>query len=480
MNRAIDYRSDFYSLGVTFYEMLTGELPFNAIDPLELVHCHIARIAPSPRSLKPEIPEAISGIVMKLLAKTAEDRYQSADGLRFDLETCLAMLQASGNISDFTVGNADRAGQLLIPQKLYGRETEVAALLSAFERVSGAQKNTDSLSGVELMLVSGYSGIGKSCLVNEVQKPIVRQRGYFISGKFDQFKRNIPYASLIQAFQSLIRQLLTESKASILTWKQKMLVALGTSGKVVADVIPEIELIIGKQPEVPQLGPTESQNRFNRVFIQFISVFTAKSYPLVIFLDDLQWADSASLKLIELLVTDCDRKYLLIIGAYRDNEVSATHPLIVTIENIAKTQVDTQPIVSSIILEALDLSHVEELITDTLEGQVTEKIELLSELLFNKTQGNPFFLTQLLKALYQENLLIYDFQSGAWQWDLEHIQAIGITDCNVVDLIARNIRKLPAAAQSALKLAACIGNQFNLEVLAIVSEKSQKETALNL
>lgn len=480
MNRAIDYRSDFYSLGVTFYEMLTGELPFNAIDPLELVHCHIARIAPSPRSLKPEIPEAISGIVMKLLAKTAEDRYQSADGLRFDLETCLAMLQASGNISDFTVGNADRAGQLLIPQKLYGRETEVAALLSAFERVSGAQKNTDSLSGVELILVSGYSGIGKSCLANEVQKPIVRQRGYFISGKFDQFKRNILYASLIQAFQSLIRQLLTESKASILTWKQKMLVALGTSGKVVADVIPEIELIIGKQPEVPQLGPTESQNRFNRVFIQFISVFTAKSYPLVIFLDDLQWADSASLKLIELLVTDCDRKYLLIIGAYRDNEVSATHPLIVTIENIAKTQVDTQPIVSSIILEALDLSHVEELITDTLEGQVTEKIELLSELLFNKTQGNPFFLTQLLKALYQENLLIYDFQSGAWQWDLEHIQAIGITDCNVVDLIARNIRKLPAAAQSALKLAACIGNQFNLEVLAIVSEKSQKETALNL
>ena len=259
-----------------------------------------------------------------------------------------------------------------------------------------------------------------------------------------------------------------------------MLAAFGTSGQVVADVIPEIELIIGKQPEVPQLGPTESQNRFNRVFKQFISVFTAKEHPLVVFLDDLQWADSASLKLIELLVTDCDRKYLLIIGAYRDNEVSATHPLIATIENIAKTQVDTQPIVSNIILAPLDSSHVKELIADTLDGQITKKIELLAELLFNKTQGNPFFLTQLLKALYQENLLVYDFQSGAWQWDLEHIQAIGITDCNIVDLIARNIRKLPAAAQSALKLAACIGNQFNLEVLAIVSEQYQKETALNL
>ncbi|MCC3497808.1 MAG: AAA family ATPase [Microcoleus sp. PH2017_15_JOR_U_A] len=331
-----------------------------------------------------------------------------------------------------------------------------------------------------MILVSGYSGIGKSCLVNEVQKPIVRQRGYFIGGKFDQFKRNIPYASVIQAFQSLIRQLLTESTASIQTWKQKLLAALGTSGKVVTDVIPEVELIIGKQPEVPELGPTESQNRFNRVFKQFISVFTAKEHPLVVFLDDLQWADSASLKLIELLVTDSDSKYLLIIGAYRDNEVSATHPLIATIENIQKTAVITPEIVSNIVLAPLEFSHVEQLISETLKSNISENIKLLAELLFNKTQGNPFFLTQLLRTLYQENLLVYDFPSSTWQWDLGHIQAIGITDCNVVELIARNIRKLPVSAQSALKLAACIGNQFKLEVLSIVSEKSQKETALNL
>ncbi|MEG3863807.1 ATP-binding protein, partial [Microcoleus sp. herbarium12] len=334
--------------------------------------------------------------------------------------------------------------------------------------------------GVELILVSGYSGIGKSCLVNEVQKPIVRQRGYFIGGKFDQFKRNIPYASVIQAFQSLVRQLLTESTASILTWKQKLLAALGTSGKVVTDVIPEVELIIGKQPEVPELGPTESQNRFNRVFKQFISVFAAKSHPLVVFLDDLQWADSASLKLIELLVTDSDSKYLLLIGAYRDNEVSPTHPLIQTIEIIQKAGVGLPERVSNIVLAPLELSHVQLLISETLKSPISEKIQLFAELLFNKTQGNPFFLTQLLRTLYQENLLAYDFPSSTWQWELGHIQAIGITDCNVVELIARNIRKLPVSAQSALKLAACIGNQFNLEVLAIVSEKFQKETALNL
>ncbi|MGL5063177.1 MAG: AAA family ATPase [Microcoleus sp.] len=477
MNRVIDYRSDFYSLGVTFYEMLTGELPFSASDPLELVHCHIARIPAPPNNLNPEIPEVVSSIVMKLMAKTAEDRYQSAEGLRFDLETCLAKLQASDsdNISDFTPGKADRARQLTIPQKLYGRNAEVATLMSAFNRIAGTDSTPNKAVGrIEMILVSGYSGIGKSCLVNEVQKPIARQRGYFISGKFDQLKRNVPYSSIVQAFQSLIRQLLTESEVSILGWKYKLLAALGTKGKVIAEVIPEIERIIGRQSPAPKLGAIEAQNRFNQVFKQFISVFATKKHPLVIFLDDLQWADAASLKLIELLMSDADNKYLLLIGAYRDNEVSATHPLIQTIEKIQASG----GTVNNIILSALQLHHVGELIADTLNEP--NIISELTELLFNKTQGNPFFLTQLLKALAQEDLLVYDLQLGSWQWDIERIQAIGITDCNIVELLARNIRKLPDAVQSALKLAACVGSQFSLEVLAVVSETSLTETALNL
>ncbi|SKB13951.1 ATP-binding region ATPase domain protein (fragment) [Planktothrix sp. PCC 11201] len=474
MNRSIDYRTDFYSLGVTFYEILTGQLPFNSTDPLELVHSHIAKTPIPPDQINPEIPPQISAIALKLLAKNAEDRYQSAQGLKFDLETCLMNLKAKVEITDFVAGSADKAGQLNIPQKLYGRDPEVNELLETFNCVVRGT--------TELMLVSGYSGIGKTVLVNEVHKPIVRQRGYFIAGKFDQFKRNIPYASLIQAFQSLIQQLLTESEAEIQIWKQKLLGALGVNGQIIIDVIPEVELIISKQPPVQQLGPTESQNRFSRVFKQFIGVFTTVEHPLVVFLDDLQWADSASLKLIELLITDSDSQYLLIIGAYRDNEVFPTHPTIQTIEKIQQAGAT----VKKILLKPLQLVHVTELIDETLNNEAIKpeslsvETQTFASLLFNKTQGNPFFLTQLLKTLYQEDLLVYDLYSSWWQWNIEHIQAIGITDYNVVELIARNIRKLSPETQKVLKLAACIGNTFNLDVLAIVNEKSCLLTAAHL
>ncbi|QHG17998.1 AAA family ATPase [Nostoc sp. ATCC 53789] len=478
MNRILDYRTDFYSLGVTLYEMLTEKTPFFSQDPLELVYSHIAVQPINPQLLNPTLPNAISEIVLKLMAKNAEDRYQSSIGLLADLELCLNQLKSQGIITDFVPGRLDVLSQLLIPQKLYGRESQVNELLAAFERVTSGTS--------EMMLVSGYSGIGKSVLVNEVNKPITRRQGYFISGKFDQLKRNIPYASLIQAFAYLMRYLLTENNEKIETWREKILSALGTNGKVITDVIPEVELIIGTQPDVAQIGATESQNRFNRVFKEFIQVFTQKEHPLVIFLDDLQWADSATLNLIQLLITDNDSKHLLFIGAYRDNEVNAAHPLIQKIEEIK----NAGTVVNNIVLQALNLENVTQLVAETLQEAdinpdseyrtFSDKIIQLAELISNKTGGNPFFLTQLIQALHQEELLKFDFIQAQWQWSLKDIQTIGITDKNVVELVASRVEKLPKSTQDVLKLAACVGDRFSLDVLSIVNEKSPSLTANDL
>ncbi|MBE9208342.1 AAA family ATPase [Nostoc sp. LEGE 06077] len=467
MNRNLDYRSDFYSLGVTFYEMLTEQLPFQSNDPLELVYSHIAKEPTDIELLNPEIPSAISSLVKKLMAKNAEDRYQTAKGLLADLQICQEQLETTGEIIDFTPGRLDVLSQLLIPQKLYGRETQVNSLLEAFERVSKGKG--------ELILVSGYSGIGKSSVVNEVNKPITRAKGFFISGKFDQFQRNVPYVSLIQAFSSLMRQLLTEDDAKFEVWRRKILAAVKSYGKVIIDVIPEVELVIGKQPEVAQLNAAESQNRFNRVFTDFIRIFATKDHPLVIFLDDLQWADSGTLKLIQLLITDQQTKYLLLIGAYRNNEVSITHPLIQTIKDINKNH----NIVNNIILQALSVNDFHQLIADTL-NENSLKIKPLVDLLYNKTAGNPFFLTQLLLSLHQENLFNFNFNTGSWQWNIDKIQTIGIIDQRIVELIASRIKNLPIATQAILKLAACIGNRFSLDILSIVSGKSPTVAATEL
>lgn len=466
MNRAIDYRSDFYSLGVTFYELLTGRLPFFSDDHLELIHSHIAKTPIPPSELNSEIPQPVSDIVTKLLAKNAEDRYQSAHGLKADLAACLAQWQANGAIKGLILGEHDFSDKFRIPQKLYGREHEIKTLMNAFDRVSRG--------ATEIMVVSGYSGIGKSALVNEVHKPVVRQRGYFISGKFDQFKRNIPYSSLVQAFQQLVRQLLTENEAQIAGWRTMLHEAVGANGQVIIDVIPEVERIIGPQPAVLQLPPLESQNRFNSLFARFLQVFTRKEHPLVIFLDDLQWADSATLKLLQTLLAPPAIPYLFVIVAYRDNEVSAGHPLLLTLAEIESGAANT----GSISLQPLSIDDLNQFIADALLCEPGVAMPL-SELILLKTGGNPFFVTQFLKSLRQDDLLTFDYRDHEWRFDLERVHDRGMTD-NVVTLMASKIQKLSEPAQGVIRLAACIGNRFDLHTLALVSEKSPSKTADDL
>jgi predicted ATPase/signal transduction histidine kinase len=470
MNRRIDYRTDFYSLGVTFYELLTGQLPCDYNDAMELIHCHIAKQAVPPQKINSQIPQAVSDIVMKLLAKTAEERYQSAWGIIADLEECLQQLQAKGTIVDFAIAQKDITDKFQIPQKLYGREREVETLLAAFERVSNGT--------TEIMLVSGYSGIGKSALVQEVYKPITKARGYFIAGKFDQFQRNIPYAAVVKAFRSLVKQILTESEAQLVHWKEKLLAVLDKNGQVIIDVVPEVELIVGKQSAVPELAPAESQNRFNSVFQKFIGVFCSSEHPLVIFLDDLQWADSATLKLLEVIMTDAQTRYLFLIGAYRDNEVDPGHPLMISLDLLQSKA----SVINNITLIPLAIEHICNLICDTLHAN-TITVEPLAQLVIRKTSGNPFFVNQFLKTLYQEGLLTFIPPSQGskpqWQWDIALIEAIGITD-NVVELMVRKLRKLPTSTQQVLQLAACVGNTFDLHTLSLIHETSAAVAYQNL
>nr|AVH79654.1 multi-sensor signal translduction multi-kinase [Nostoc sp. PCC 8009] len=463
MNRGIDYRTDFYSVGVTFYELLTGELPFQSYDPMELVHSHIAKIAPLVHKINPHIPSVISEIVSKLMAKNAEDRYQSVLGLKYDLEISFAQLKTTGKIESFPIAQRDVCDRFIIPDKLYGRESEVEILLNTFEKVS--------LGATEITLISGFSGIGKTAVVNEVHKPIVRQRGYFIKGKFDQFNRNIPFSAFVQAFRNFMEQLLAESDVQIQKWKNKILQALGEDGQVIIEVIPELERIIGKQPPAPELSGNAAQNRFNLLFQKFLQVLTTKEHPLVIFLDDLQWIDSASVKLIKLLVNEASQGYLLLIGAYRDNEVFPAHPLILMLDEIRKTGIN----VNSIILQPLNQLQLNQLVTDTLN--CTEDVALsLSKLIYRKVQGNPFFATQLLKSLHQDQLIQFNFAEGCWQCDISQINQQTLAD-DVVEFMVFQLRRLPESTQQQLKLAACIGNQFDLKTLAIVSKQSELETA---
>ncbi|MFN6487489.1 MULTISPECIES: AAA family ATPase [unclassified Nostoc] len=483
MNRWLDYRTDFYSLGVTFYELLTGHLPFFTTDILELVHCHIAKQPPSPHEINTKIPKPVSDIILKLMAKNAEDRYQNAWGIKADLEICADQLKEIGQISSIQLGLQDVSSQFQIPQKLYGRDNEVAMLLAAFDRVACPESNpvaalannSETTSQreqtgnpkfqVEMMLVSGYAGIGKSALVQEIYKPITQKRGYFISGKFDQFQRNIPYSAIADALQKLVQQLLSEPDEQVQQWRSLLLTALGNNGQIIIDVIPEVELIIGKQSPVPEIGATEAQNRFHRIFGQFVRVFCSESHPLVIFLDDLQWIDSATLNLIELMLLDEQAQSLFLIGAYRDNEVNPTHPLALMLKRLRKQGA----VLQEIILAPLTLEPLNQLIAETLHRNA-DTVRSLAELVLRKTEGNPFFVNEFLKMLYSENLLTFDAENLSWEWNIAQIQAQDITD-NVVELMLYKLKKLPENTQQILRLAACVGAEFNLNTLSIVCDR---------
>jgi predicted ATPase len=461
MNRSIDSRSDLYSLGVTLYQMLTGGLPFTASDPMEWVHCHIARMPPRP-SERLNAPVPVSAIIMKLLAKTPEERYQTASGLESDLRRCLVAWETQRCVDEFPLGKKDTPDRLLIPEKLYGRAREIDTLLDTFHRVIA--------SGIpELVLVSGYAGIGKSSVVNELHKVLVPPHGLFASGKFDQYKRDIPYTTLAQAFQSLVRLLLSKGEAELRSWRDALREALGPNALLIVDLVPELKHIIGEQPPVPVLPPQEAQRRFQLIFRRFIGVFARPEHPLALFLDDLQWLDAATLDFLEDLLTQPDVRHLTLIGAYRDNEVNSAHPLMRKLEAIRQTGARVQ----EIILAPLSHDDLGRLIGHSLHCE-SERAASLARLVHQKTAGNPFFAIQFVSSLAEDGLLTFDHAKAQWHWDLNRIHAKGYTD-NVVDLMVRKLNRLPAETQNALRQLACLGNSAEFALLMMAYQDSKEE-----
>lgn len=461
MNREVDYRTDYYSLGVTLYKLFTKELPFIASDPMELVHAHIAKAPLSPSVVNPEIPVPISDIILKLLSKKAEDRYSSTFSLLQDLETCANEWNETGAITPFPLRANDICGKLQISQKIYGRKKELDLLLSSFDEVSKGS--------TRLMLLSGYPGIGKTSIVNEIHKPILEKNGFFIAGKYDQYKANIPYSAFIEAFQDLIRQILTENDDTIAMWREKIKAALGSNASVILEVVPELRLIVGDSIPLQEFDSQETQNRFNFFLQRFISLYASANTPLVIFLDDLQWIDPASLQLLEMILTTLKTEGLFLIGAYRSNEVTPLHPLMTAIQRIAKNGTSSL----TVEITPLTIHSVNELIADTLHAS-QEHCKTLSELVFTKTHGNPFFINQLLTHLYEEKLLYVDAKDGIWAWDMDKIQALDVSD-NVIDLLITKLQRCSPQMQKLLEVAACIGNNFDMRLISTITDQPLPE-----
>jgi PAS domain S-box-containing protein len=465
-NRPIDYRTDLYSLGVTLYELLAGRLPFATDDPMEMIYSHLAHDPLPLYEIDNSIPQVLSQIILKLLAKDADDRYQSADGLSVDLTDCLKQLQDTGRIESFDIGAEDYTGRLAFSGKLYGRQAELAQLVAIYDRV--ARGNS------ELLLVAGYSGVGKTSLVREMQQDVLSKGGIFVEGKFDQLQRTLPYSAWAQAFTQLVNNWLAESEASLADWRENILEAVGNNGQVLIDVIPSLERIIGPQPEVPELGGIENQNRFNHTFERLISGLATVDHPLVVFLDDLQWIDLASLNLIEVLMVAQRTGSFLVIGAYRDNEVGGGHPLMISQNKIR----DATDQITVIKLGDLTADDVSQLLADALRMTVAD-CHGLSQVLVDKTAGNPFYFRQLLYVLESEQELKFDRQQRRWVWAdtlQRSLQARG----SVVDLMIGKIQALPVETQRCLSVAACIGSRFETSTLGTITGQPQKDILTDL
>jgi predicted ATPase/serine/threonine protein kinase/GAF domain-containing protein/HPt (histidine-containing phosphotransfer) domain-containing protein len=463
MNRSVDRRSDLYSLGVTFYEFVTGRLPFESEDVLELVHAHVARVPVAPAVHRPELPAVLSDIVMRLLEKAPDDRYQTAAGVRADLERVRARLRGPDSPESFELGQDDHDGELRIPEKLYGREEQCRALVSTFRRVQQG--------ATELLLVSGSAGIGKSVLVFEIHRELARG-GHFVSGKFDQYDRGVPYSALAAACGELVRVHLAASTGTLEAWKRRVVEALGENARVVADIVPELELAIGLQPPVAPLPPAEAHSRFERSFQQFVRASATRECPLVLFLDDLQWADSASLSVLLQVLWSSEQEYLLVIGNYRDEEVDAVHPLSKCLEAL-----EGRLPIHRIEVGPLSSADVECLVSDALPHR-NQPIEPLARLIHEKTSGNPFFVAQFLQRLEAEGGLSFDRERG-FHWDLEAIAGWLATD-NVVDLVINRLAQLEPRARELLPLAACIGHTFRLSTLMVIAEKEPPDVVAGL
>ena len=463
---SVDYRTDYYSFGATLYQLFTGRLPFEVRDPSALIHCQLAKSPDPPHGVNPEVPEVLSQIILRLLAKTPDDRYQSARGIQTDLDKCLEQVRMTRTVTSFPIAANDFSERLTIPEKLYGRQAELQILGEVFARVG--QGSTG------LALVSGYSGAGKTSLVSYLIPALNQRRGHFAEGKFGELQRGKPYSALVCALSALVRKLLAEPDEALAAWKGKLEAALGQNGQVIAELIPDLTHIIGPQPALPLSEPAERQNRFSLMFLRFIEVLSQPEHPLILFLDDLQWADCASLRLMELLLTAKEARSVLLIGAYRDNEVDSAHPLMLMLEHLAQQGVP----LTRLSLSALGVGPVNQLLADTLRSSA-EDTRPLAEVLLEKTGGNPFFLKEYLNSLHEEGMLSIERQTGRWQWDLLRIAKQGITD-NVADLVVAKIQKLEPQSRELLKHAACLGNQLDVRTLSWVSARSPPETVTGL